>query len=90
MAIRAIEESKTARKAGVIMGRRGMSERVIDILESFDGSYVGAIRIAGQMKAIAQAAKCDQYWDEKCGMGYDSEMDRMGNIVANNDKLLEP
>jgi hypothetical protein len=61
---------KTMRLWGAKVGRDGMSEAAIKAVEEFDGSHKGAMELAGRMKAIAQAAGCDEYWSEKVGHGY--------------------
>lgn len=75
MAIRHLEESKLLRNEGGRLGRSGMSERIISIISGFDGSYKDAMRVAGAIKAIAIAAKCDDYWDEQVQRGYYQEIE---------------
>lgn len=58
------------KKAGANLGREGLSLAVIKAVDEFDGSYKGAMRLAGRLKAIAQAAKADDYWSEKVEDGY--------------------
>ena len=65
---------KVMQKWGRQVGREGMSRAAIQAVEEFDGSYKGAIKLAGRMKAIAEAAKCDDYWSEKMQMGYSSQL----------------
>ena len=69
-----IERAKSLRKLGAALGRDGMSERVIAAVKDFDGeSYKGAMQLAGRLKAIAQMAKCDDYWDEQVDKGFVKE-----------------
>lgn len=58
-------EFKEMRKWGAQVGREGMSKEAIAAVNEFDGSYKGAMILAGRMKAIAQAAGCDEYWAVK-------------------------
>lgn len=80
MTIQHLEWAKDLRKEGARLGRAGMSQRVIEIIEEFDGSYIGAMILAGRMKAIAQAAKCDGYWDEKVNKGFIRELSDIENF----------
>lgn len=77
MSILDIEYAKNLRKSGEQLGRANLADRVIELIAGFDGSYVGAMALAGRMKAIAQAARFDGYWDEKVGLGFQSEMYRL-------------
>lgn len=67
-------EWKEMQDWGKSVGREGMSQAAIKAVDEFDGSYKGAMILAGKMKAIAQAAKCDDYWSEKVGMGYQRQL----------------
>jgi len=68
-------EFKDMQKWGKSVGREGMSLAAILAVENFDGSYKGAMLLAGRMKAIAQAAGCDDYWSEKVSRGYHQQLD---------------
>lgn len=65
---------KEMQKWGKAAGREGMSLEAIAAVEEFDGSYIGAMILAGKMKAIAQAAGCDDYWSEKVCKGYHHQL----------------
>ena len=65
---------KEMRKWGGSVGREGMSKAAIKAVDEFDGSYKGAMILAGQMKAIAQAAAGDDYWSEQVGKGYSKQL----------------
>ena len=67
-------EWKDMRKWGSMVGRKGMSRAAIKAVEDFDGSYKGAMILAGKMKAISQAAGCDDYWSEKVHNGYSHQL----------------
>ena len=59
------------RKAGAILGRDGISERIKNLAESIvNGSPKNAIEKAGRIHELVNAAKYDEYWHEKaeCGM----------------------
>ena len=77
MTIRHLEEAKELRKQGKRLGRAGMSQRVIALVDEFtenDNSYKGAMELAGRLKAIAIAAKGDDYWSEQVSKGYHKEL----------------
>lgn len=73
MSIVTLEYAKDLKRSGAKLGREGLSNRVIELVAAFDGSYKGAMVLAGRLKAIAQAAKCDGYWTEKVDDGYHKE-----------------
>lgn len=77
MSIRSLEQSKKLRLEGKRLGRAGLAERVFTLVDEFNReenrSYKNAIVLAGKLKAIAQACKCDGYWDEKCSVGFEFE-----------------
>ena len=77
MSIPSLEWSKTLREHGKRLGREGLSKRVIKLIDEYgelDGSYKGAMILAGRLKAISQAAKYDEYWSEKVDIGFHREM----------------
>ena len=67
-------EFKDMQAWGKLVGRDGMSKEAIAAVSEFDGSYKGAMILAGRMKAIAQAAGCDDYWSEKVNKGYHQQL----------------
>ena len=73
MTISRLEWAKELRAAGRVIGRDGMSERVIAAVGEFDGSYKGAMILAGRLKAITQMAACDGYWTEQVEKGFHRE-----------------
>jgi|GEM_PF-2339143 len=85
MTIQHLEWAKELRKEGERLGRSGMSQRVLKCVEEFDGSYKGAMILAGRLKAIAQAAKCDDYWDEKVNKGFISELSDIKRFEPSED-----
>jgi hypothetical protein len=85
MSIVALERSKHLRRYGNLLGREGMSQRVIAAVTDFDGSYKGAMRLAGRLKAIGQMAASDSYWDEQVDRGFMHELmlgDRPAEAIA--------
>lgn len=81
-----IRKYATMKRWGKSVGREGMSEAAIKAVEEFDGSYKGAMELAGKMKAIAQASTSDDYWSEKVSRGYHQQLWIAGN---HNQKILE-
>jgi hypothetical protein len=77
MSIPAIVYAKQLKAAGERLDRAGLSERVIDLVAEFDGSYKGAMKLAGRLKAIAGAAKFDGYWTEQVDEGFHAERKRL-------------
>lgn len=65
--------ARELREAGAALGREGLSVSVIEAVQQFDGSYKGAMVLAGRLKAVAQAAKADGYWSEKVGDGFQKQ-----------------
>lgn len=61
------------RHAGKSLGRSGLSEAVISAVSEFDGSYKGAMVLAGRLKAVSQAAAADSYWSEKVDDGFQKQ-----------------
>lgn len=78
--------SRDLKKSGAALGRAGLSEAVIAAVAEFDGSYKGAMVLAGRLKAVSQAASFDGYWSEKVGDGFQKQMnilsDRAGSPNA--------
>ena len=61
-------------------------ERVLQLVKEFeaDGSYKGAIELAGRMHAIAIACKYDDYWQEKAETGYRRELFDLRKATASH------
>lgn len=73
MALLSLKYAKELKAAGAKLGRKGLSERAIALVAEFDGSYKGAMTLAGRLKAVSQAAKADDYWTEKIDDGFHKE-----------------
>lgn len=75
MSIRSIEISKKLKSYGKILGRRGISDRTIeiaqDIIKTDDPKEI--IKLLGQMYALALSCGHDEYWREKRDIGFDRE-----------------
>ena len=61
------------RVIGNSIGRDGVSERAIELINSFDGSYKGAVILCGQLSVLAKVCSFDSYWDEQVKKGVRSE-----------------
>ena len=77
MAIQDLRISNELKKLGKELGRAGLSELTIEAVAEFDGSYKGAMLLAGRLKAIALAANYDEYWKEKVAKGFYHQVDIM-------------
>jgi hypothetical protein len=70
-----IKEVREMQAEGRRLGRAGLSERVIDLVKSFDGeSYKDAMALAGRMRVICAAASYDDYWREQVQKGEAREL----------------
>ncbi len=82
----ALTYANELKKAGGILGREGMSKAVIEAVADFDGSYKGAMVLAGRLKAVAQAAKADSYWSCFVEDGYHRERNLLTDRIATEAK----
>lgn len=69
-----IRDVRKLKAQGARLGRAGLSARVVKLVDEFDGSYRGAMILAGRLRVIATAAGFDDYWTEKVRHGQHSEM----------------
>ena len=80
MGIQNIEDAKRLKEHGRRLGRDGMSQRVerlvIDFVEN-GGGYKAAMILAGRLKAICSAARCDDYWLEQVDKGWTRELSEL-------------
>lgn len=80
------------RKVGEILGRNGISERIMTLAgEIANGTYKDAITKAGQIKQLVDAATYDEYWYGKAREGEYRELALFEDINAGNltiDKYL--
>jgi hypothetical protein len=67
--------ARELRNAGSALGRAGLSVAVVEAVNQFDGTYKGAMILAGRLQAVAQAAKADSYWTEKVQDGFQKQKD---------------
>lgn len=74
------------RKAGEILDRGGISQRIIQIAtEISTGTYKEAIEKAGQIHVLVDAATFDSYWDGKAMNGKMFEESVLSSL---NDKII--
>lgn len=73
---------KDARVAGQLIGRAGLSQRVIQAVNDFDGSYKGAMQLAGRLSVIADMSTFDSYWEEKTYKGIMEELENMKHVLS--------
>lgn len=75
MSIQSLKDWKALKTQGERLGRDGLSERVFTLVDEFNENrtYKNAMVLAGRLKAIAQAATYDSYWDEKMSQGFQFE-----------------
>lgn len=78
----ALTMANDLKKAGEVLGREGLSKAVIEAVAGFDGSYKGAMVLAGRLKAVAQAAKADGYWSGMIDDGYHRERNLMADRLT--------
>ncbi len=80
------------RKAGEILGRSGISQRIIQLASDIaEGTYKNAIEKAGQISVLVEAATFDVYWDEKANMGKHKELNVFCNLIEGGltrDKVI--
>jgi hypothetical protein len=91
MAIKSIEDSKTLKKYGELLGREKIALRIIELCKEVASqeNYKEAIKAAGKLRALAMACKFDCYWEEKMSYGYFEEIQRAElelNQFENNGK----
>ena len=73
---------KEKRKAGELLGRDGISERIISLaVDIASGSYKNAIERAGQISVLVDSATYDEYWQEKSESGKRREADILSVMV---------
>ena len=71
------------RKAGEILGRKGLSEKIIKLAEdiSNSGGLKNAIIKGGQIAELIDACSYDGYWDEKANSGRMKQVDRFKYLI---------
>ena len=77
MAIKSIQNSKTLKKYGKKLGRALIAEMVIGICKDvhLGGGYKAAIIALGELRALSEACKYDQYWEEKMLEGFNKMLE---------------
>lgn len=78
MAIKTIQDSKTLKKYGKLLGREKIALRIIELCKEVAEAenYKEAVKTAGKLRALAMACKFDDYWEEKMNDGYFNEINR--------------
>ena len=72
------------RKAGAILERAGIAQRIINIAtEISEGNYIDAIIKAGQIKELVDCLSFDDYWNEKSQIGMQKEQHIFGVLIRN-------
>jgi hypothetical protein len=67
------------RKYCAELGREGMYKKALEIAERMTDPKLipqDVMKCVGEMKALAQGAKTDMYWDEKVDGGYQRLLNR--------------
>lgn len=82
---------KQKRQAGEILGRDGISQRIILIAKQISqGTYKDAIELGGRIAELAAAASYDVYWTEKADIGRGKEQQVFSCLIldpAKKDKV---
>ena len=73
----ALKRWKRLSDHGKVIGRKGMSDLVIEAVNEFlknGATPKGAMILAGRCKAISQMASSDDYWAEQVDKGFVMEL----------------
>ena len=62
------------------VGRSGLAEETVKAIDKFDGTYKGAMELAGKLSIIANASTFDQYWMEQVQRGI-NKMESTFNLL---------
>lgn len=93
MAILQIVWAKRLSKAGSALGRAGLSKRATEIMVELvtkTGSYKAAMVAVGRLKAIAAAAKYDDYWTEQVDDGFHKELHFLEELAKRHSLTTHP
>ena len=78
---------KDKRKAGEILAREGIAQRIIQIaFEISQGSYKDAMSGAGRIAELVDCASYDDYWTEKANIGRQLEVGVLYGLIEGNIK----
>lgn len=90
MAIRHIEEAKELRKQFDRLGRAGISERALYLINEFkknnDGNYKEVTQLIGRFHALWLAIGNTDYWAEIKDRGYTKEFYELKNFIFEEEK----
>lgn len=79
--------SKQLRADGTRLGRKGLAERIIALVNQYkhdypEGHYKEGVILAGRLHAIALACRFDPYWEEKALLGFQHECSDLRGLEA--------
>lgn len=82
MSVFDMRTAKSLKMHGERLGRDGLSERAMQIMDDFAKArgMREAMKVAGRMKALAAAAKFDDYWTEQVDKGFSAEVAKIMTI----------
>lgn len=90
MAIQHIEEAKQLRKQFDRLGRAGISERALHLINEFkinnDGNYKEVTELIGRFHALWLAIGNTDYWAEIKERGYNKERSELNNYIPPIEK----
>lgn len=90
MAIQHIEEAKQLRKQFDRLGRAGISERALHLINEFkinnDGNYKEVTELIGRFHALWLAIGNTDYWAEIKERGYNKERYELNNYIPPIEK----
>ena len=73
---------KDKRKAGEILERKGIAERIIQIAnEISNGGHAEAMQSAGRIAELVDSASFDEYWSQKSLLGRQLERDVLLGLI---------
>lgn len=76
-----------------MLGRDGLSKRAAQIMVDLvtkTGSYKAAMVAVGRLKAIAAAAKYDDYWTEQVEDGFHKELHHLEDLAKRHSLATHP
>lgn len=78
---------KDKRKAGEILERGGLAQRIIQIAtEISQGTYKDAMAGAGRIAELAECSTYDDYWTEKVSCGRQAEQGVLFGLIEGDIK----
>ena len=78
---------KDKRKAGEILERGGIAQRIIQIAQEIsEGTYKDAMSGAGRIAELVDTATYDDYWNEKAKIGRQLEQGVLFGLIEGDVK----